>query len=73
MFFERNGLRRGEFVLRDVGVGVGVEQGGSGRERGYKVRELGWNADSTVCSVWIERVGEDIGEFLIFFLGRGLV
>lgn len=55
VFFERNGLRHGEFGLRDVG--------GTGIGAGYNVKEIGWNADSTVLSVWVERQEEgDIGE-----------
>lgn len=55
VFFERNGLRHGEFGLRDVG--------GTGIGAGYNVKEIGWNADSTVLSVWVKRQEEgDIGE-----------
>ncbi|KAI9478143.1 MAG: IKI3 family-domain-containing protein [Benjaminiella poitrasii] len=39
VFFERNGLRHGEFTLR----------GGK-----QKVLEVMWNADSTVLAIWIE-------------------
>lgn len=46
VFFERNGLRRYEFLLRDPGV----------------VRELGWNADSSLLAVWIEHEGTHVGE-----------
>lgn len=43
VFFERNGLRRYEFDLRE---GAGA-----------KVRELQWNADSSLLAVWVEREG----------------
>jgi elongator complex protein 1 len=42
VFFERNGLRHGEFTLRET------------REAKQKVLEVSWNADSTVLAVWIE-------------------
>lgn len=57
VFFERNGLKHGEFGLREV-----MTNDGGGLKWGYKVRELGWNADSTVLSVWIERHDGDVGE-----------
>jgi elongator complex protein 1 len=55
VFFERNGLRHGEF-----GLGAGVSDYHraprmEGRRWGYKVRELGWSCTSSVLSVWIER------------------
>ncbi|KAI8379248.1 IKI3 family-domain-containing protein [Radiomyces spectabilis] len=40
VFFERNGLRHGEFTLRESAK--------------YKLLELSWNADSTVLAIWIE-------------------
>lgn len=46
VFFERNGLRRYEFKLRDPGA----------------VRELGWNADSSLLAVWLEHEGKHVGE-----------
>ena len=48
VFFERNGLRRYDFALRE--------------EAGSKVRGLRWNEDSTLLAVWIERAQEDVGE-----------
>lgn len=54
VFFERNGLRHGEFGLRE-------NEGGS-----YRVKEVSWNADSTALAVWIERgaagIEADVGE-----------
>ncbi|KAF8942635.1 hypothetical protein BGZ47_006286 [Haplosporangium gracile] len=41
VFFERNGLRHGEFTLRE--------------EAGTVVRELAWNCDSTVLAIWLQR------------------
>ncbi|TPX49791.1 hypothetical protein SeMB42_g00599 [Synchytrium endobioticum] len=46
VFFERNGLRHGEFELREP--------------QSSKVRELAWNADSTILAIWIERVNESV-------------
>mmetsp|Transcript_9953 Transcript_9953/g.30084 ORF Transcript_9953/g.30084 Transcript_9953/m.30084 type:complete len:307 (-) Transcript_9953:9-929(-) len=43
VFFERNGLRHGEFTLPFAA-------------REVQVIELGWNCDSTVLAVWIERL-----------------
>ncbi|GAA5870104.1 hypothetical protein JCM1840_003583 [Sporobolomyces johnsonii] len=51
VFFERNGLRRYEFPVRN-----------EGGEDGW-VREVAWNAASDVLAVWIERpVAEGGGE-----------
>ncbi|KAF9112880.1 hypothetical protein BGX27_002637 [Mortierella sp. AM989] len=41
VFFERNGLRHGEFTLREPNDTV--------------VKELAWNCDSTVLAVWLQR------------------
>ncbi|KZO97412.1 IkappaB kinase complex, IKAP component [Calocera viscosa TUFC12733] len=47
VFFERNGLRHGEFTLR-------AEKGR------YRVREMSWSAGSEVLAVWIEREEGDV-------------
>ncbi|KAI8813969.1 IKI3 family-domain-containing protein [Cladochytrium replicatum] len=44
VFFERNGLRHGEFSLRESGK--------------VKIRELSWNLDSSLLAVWIDRYDE---------------
>ena len=44
VFFERNGLRHGEFPLRGEGL---------------KVKRLLWNADSSVLGVWLEKNEEN--------------
>jgi elongator complex protein 1 len=49
VFFERNGLRHGEFSLRM-------------KTRDYRVKEIRWNADSAVLGVWIET--KDDGDVL---------
>ncbi|KAG0196709.1 hypothetical protein BGX28_009840, partial [Mortierella sp. GBA30] len=41
VFFERNGLRHGEFTLKEANDAI--------------VKELAWNCDSTVLAVWLER------------------
>ncbi|KAJ3091877.1 hypothetical protein HK102_012927 [Quaeritorhiza haematococci] len=41
VFFERNGLRHGEFALRETVP--------------TKVKEIAWNVDSSVLALWIER------------------
>ena len=51
VFFERNGLRHGEFRLRESGK--------------YKVRELCWSSDSDILAVWIERDEYDSGRLLL--------
>ncbi|KAF8554834.1 pol II transcription elongation factor [Imleria badia] len=51
VFFERNGLRHGEFSLRRP-----LQDDGSG----YKVKDLAWPPDSAVLAVWIERLDGDV-------------
>lgn len=71
VFLERNGLRHGEFGLREVGNWR--EEAGSGRrsekteERkwGYKVRDIYWSSDSNVLGVWIERDEDDVGKWFV--------
>lgn len=46
VFFERNGLRRYDFKLRE---GEGAKDS--------EVKELSWNSDSSILAVWIERKG----------------
>lgn len=45
VFFERNGLRRHEFKLREP------------RAKDVTVREMRWNAASDLLAVWMERAG----------------
>lgn len=52
VMFERNGLRRGEFGISAVSAPRTKSEGGE-RRWGYKVREVGWSADSNVLSVWV--------------------
>ena len=52
---ERNGLRHGGFELREK---KGVWKSG-------KVRGMGWNADSELLAIWIERHDEDISGYYV--------
>ncbi|KLO09706.1 IkappaB kinase complex, IKAP component [Schizopora paradoxa] len=56
IFFERNGLRHGEFGLREAAA----ENTSNSRRWGYKVKDLFWNCDSNILAIWIERDNEDI-------------
>ncbi|KAG9116362.1 hypothetical protein FRC07_007460, partial [Ceratobasidium sp. 392] len=57
VFFERNGLRRSEFGIRDArSIQADVS---AARPWGYKVKEVLWNTDSTVLALWIERDNAD--------------
>jgi elongator complex protein 1 len=63
IFFERNGLRHGEFELRCDRWKRSAEKE-SNLRYGYRVKELAWNADSSVLAVWIELDDSDIGKAL---------
>ncbi|KAL0568757.1 putative elongator complex protein 1 [Marasmius crinis-equi] len=63
VFFERNGLRHGEFELRPTDIGVQKQQDRS-LKWGYKVRELSWNSESNIIAVWIERDEGDLAEII---------
>ncbi|KAJ7125399.1 IKI3 family-domain-containing protein [Mycena epipterygia] len=60
VFFERNGLRHGEFGMRvgDLSITPGPRE--EGRNWGYKVKELSWSSDSNVLGLWIEKDEGDI-------------
>ncbi|RDB24885.1 Elongator complex protein 1 [Hypsizygus marmoreus] len=57
VFFERNGLRHGDFGIRASDLG---SQRSEHRKWGYKVRELSWSSDSNVLALWIERDEGDV-------------
>ncbi|KAH9039879.1 IkappaB kinase complex IKAP component, partial [Lactarius pseudohatsudake] len=59
VFFEKNGLRHGEFGLRHETPGAGKADV-KDRKWGYKVKEVCWSADSNVLLVWIEEDAVDI-------------
>lgn len=62
VFFERNGLRHGEFSLLEKDFGSLTERNESVQlQWGYAVKEIGWSSDSNVFSIWIQRLeGPDI-------------
>ncbi|KDQ06369.1 hypothetical protein BOTBODRAFT_622525 [Botryobasidium botryosum FD-172 SS1] len=62
VFFERNGLRHGEFGLRlwDPSDKSVESSGGRNGKWGYRIKELAWNADSLVLAVWVEKDAEDV-------------
>ncbi|KAF8633329.1 hypothetical protein AX17_004501 [Amanita inopinata Kibby_2008] len=62
VFFERNGLRHGEFGLRAGDLGAKQTMGEQivKRKWGYCVRELCWNPDSNILAVWIEKDEGDL-------------
>lgn len=63
VFFERNGLRHGEFGLRIGDIGgkfKGMDDPGE-KKWGYKVKEVAWSSDSNVLSTWLEHDDGDIG------------
>jgi elongator complex protein 1 len=64
IFFERNGLRHGEFSLKIDQLSVKEKRPDDGRDRkwGYRVRELAWNSDSTVLAIWVEGNDGDVGK-----------
>lgn len=59
VFFERNGLRHGEFGLRVKDLDLKAPS--SKRPWGYRVRELLWNSESNILSLWIETEKGDLG------------
>ncbi|KAG9098159.1 hypothetical protein FRC06_006747 [Ceratobasidium sp. 370] len=60
LFFERNGLRRSEFGIRDATAPAHAPMVPSAtRPWGYKVREVLWSTDSAVLALWIERDAGD--------------
>ncbi len=63
VFFERNGLRHGEFGLRieDIGGKFRGIDNPEERKWGYKVKEAGWSSDSNILSIWLEHDEGDIG------------
>lgn len=65
IFFERNGLRHGEFSLKvdQLSVKPPGPEFVKGRKWGYKVKEIAWSSDSNVLLVWIEGDEGDIVQF----------
>ena len=65
VFFERNGLRHGEFTLREPSTKTVLD------DRigwGYSVKEVAWSSDSNILSVWVKGQDKDVGSLRVFFL-----
>jgi len=62
VFFEKNGLRHGEFGLRHGTPGVGPSDAIE-RKWGYRVKDVCWSADSSALLIWIEEEEGDTGEW----------
>ncbi|EPQ55375.1 IkappaB kinase complex, IKAP component [Gloeophyllum trabeum ATCC 11539] len=60
VFFERNGLRHGEFGIRETDLRSTPQTVDSNRQWGYKVKELSWSSDSNVLALWVETEETDI-------------
>ncbi|KAF8753913.1 hypothetical protein RHS01_06782 [Rhizoctonia solani] len=59
VFFERCGLRRGEFGIRGCVATDNAEANKSAGLWSYKVKELLWNADSSILALWVEHASGD--------------
>lgn len=58
VFFERNGLRHGEFNMRETWKKTTLD----GKVNwGYFVKDVSWSSDSNILSVWIRRQENDVG------------
>ncbi|KAG8883867.1 hypothetical protein FRB97_005705 [Tulasnella sp. 331] len=62
VFYERNGLRHGEFTLHEQSLEETTP--GVKRRWGYRVREMGWSSDSMILAVWIERDDTDVAQVI---------
>lgn len=76
VFLERNGLRHGEFGIREwerLGGAEGVKglnvnvNGGKGMRCGYRVREVSWSGDGGVLGIWVEGGEGDVCECSLYF------
>ena len=64
VFFERNGLRHGEFNLREPWTKTTLD----GKINwGYSVKEVAWSSDSNILSVWMRGKDKDVGSLCVFF------
>jgi len=62
VFFERNGLRHGEFNLREPWNKTTLD----GRICwGYSVKEVAWSSDSKILSIWIRGQEKDVGSLRV--------
>ncbi|KAJ3881879.1 IkappaB kinase complex IKAP component [Lentinula edodes] len=55
VFFERNGLRHGDFELRPAHGLVPPPSQALNLRWGYKVKDIKWSSDSNVLAIWIGR------------------
>ncbi|KAH6910413.1 pol II transcription elongation factor [Coprinopsis sp. MPI-PUGE-AT-0042] len=61
VFFERNGLRHGEFTLHlDTFLPKTGATSDPTLRWGYRIRELLWNSDSSILAIWAETTLGDI-------------
>ncbi|KAF6761197.1 pol II transcription elongation factor [Ephemerocybe angulata] len=60
VFFERNGLRHGEFSLKPEHFKPTQKVEKHVGQWGYRVRELVWSSDSNVLAIWAETDAGDI-------------
>ena len=61
VFFERNGLRHGEFTLKAEHFKSTNQVEKSTKKWGYKVHDIVWSADSNVLGLWVGTDHGDIG------------
>lgn len=59
MFFERNGLRHGEFSLRVDEIRT--KSASQTFRWGYRIGQVSWNSDSTILAIWINGEKSDLG------------
>lgn len=62
VFFERNGLRHGEFNLREPWKKITL---GGRIGWGYSVKDVSWSSDSNILSVWIRGQEKDVGSLTV--------
>jgi elongator complex protein 1 len=61
VFFERNGLRHGEFTLHlDTFQPKTSTSSDPAMRWGYRIRELAWNSDSSIIAIWAETTLGDV-------------
>ncbi|KAF8627641.1 hypothetical protein AX15_004335 [Amanita polypyramis BW_CC] len=61
VFFERNGLRHGEFGIRAKDLDQQpIDPPSAKRQWAYRVRELLWNSESNILALWIEKEEGDL-------------
>ena len=62
VFFERNGLRHGEFNIREPWIKT-TSNGKT--DWGYSVKEVAWSSDSNILTVWIKGREKDVGPLCV--------